>query len=93
MKHSQPTRQEKVDYVKKQCQTRQHHCHWPGCKEQVPPAMWGCRRHWFMLPPYLRNKVWEAYQPGQEIRRTPSREYVQVAREVQRWIKEHYPAE
>ncbi len=30
--------------------------------------------------------VCRAYQPGQEVNGTPSREYVAVAREVQAWI-------
>lgn len=76
-------------YVHQQRQTRDHHCHWPGCIEQVPPAMWGCRVHWFALPKALRARVWRVYQPGQEIDMTPSEEYLQVAADVQRWIKDH----
>lgn len=64
-----------------------HTCHWPGCKSQVPPRLWGCKKHWFMLPKHLRDKVWSAYVPGQEISKTPSPEYVRVAEEVQAWIK------
>jgi hypothetical protein len=52
----------------------------------VPPAAWGCRKHWFMLPIGLRNKVWVAYRPGQEESKTPSRRYVEVAQEVRNWI-------
>jgi len=37
----------KADYVRSQGQTRNHHCHWPGCDKQVPPAMWGCKGHWY----------------------------------------------
>jgi hypothetical protein len=48
--------------------------------------MWGCREHWFKLPLRLRSKIWRAYQPGQEITKTPSKEYFAVAREVQEWI-------
>lgn len=77
---------DKADYVRSQGQSRIHHCHWPGCQVQVPPAMWGCRRHWFTLPHYLRSKVWKAYVPGQEISMTPSDEYLEVAAEVQAWI-------
>lgn len=76
----------KVAYVKSQRQTRDHHCHWPGCTEQVKPAVWGCYRHWMMLPKYLRDKFWATFRPGQETNYTPSREYVAVAREVQLWI-------
>ena len=68
---------------------RNHHtCHWPGCQKEVPPAMWGCSPHWFSLPVRLRNKVWAAYRPGQEITKTPSAAYIEVAKEVQAWIQE-----
>jgi hypothetical protein len=80
---------DKREYVKSQQQTRKHTCHWPGCARQVPPAMWGCKPHWFKLPKWLRDKVFAAFVPGQEIHMTPSREYVTVAREVQAWIKEN----
>lgn len=77
----------KADYVRRQTQTRQHTCHWPGCEKQVPPAMWGCKYHWFRLPQSLRNKIWETYKPGQEEGRTPvSRAYYDTAKEVQEWI-------
>lgn len=79
---------DKVSYVKTQGQTRNHHCHWPGCEKQVPPAMWGCKAHWFALPAILRAQIWREYKPGQEINGTPSVEYVEVAKRVQKWIKE-----
>lgn len=70
--------------------TGNHGCHWPGCKAKCAPAAWGCKKHWFMLPLTLRNKIWSTYHPTQEITKTPSREYVAVAREVQDWILEQY---
>ena len=76
----------KADYVRRQRQTRNHGCHWPGCERQVPPAMWGCREHWFRLPKRLRDAIWAAYEPGQEIRLDPSSEYLAVAQQVQDWI-------
>lgn len=79
----------KVAYVKSEGQTRQHHCHWPGCTEQVPPAMWGCTKHWYTLPASLRSMVWNAYTPGQEKTGRPSDEYLLVADLVQDWIAEH----
>lgn len=85
------TKDAKVCYVKKQRQTRPHTCHWPGCGKQCPPAKWGCYQCWMRLPKYLRDKIWAAYCPGQEVDATPSRQYVAVAREVQEWIAEHYP--
>lgn len=84
--------QQKVAYVKKQGQTRNHACHWPGCNKQVPPAMWGCKSHWFKLPQRLRNQIWANYSIGQEQNGTPSQRYLQVADEVERWIKENYGA-
>jgi hypothetical protein len=77
----------KVEYVLTQKQTRNHHCHWPGCDKQVPPAKWGCRQHWYMLPKQLRDRIWRTFQPGQEVNATPSGDYVAVAREVQDWIE------
>lgn len=78
---------EKADYVRRAANTdARHHCHWPGCETKVKPAVWGCRKHWYMLPQWLRNKIWAAYRPGQEESKTPSRRYVEVAREVQEWI-------
>lgn len=65
----------KVKYVLSQSQNRDHTCHWPGCPKQVPPALWGCAKHW--------------YTPGQEISMTPSEAYLEVAMEVERWIKQH----
>jgi hypothetical protein len=66
-----------------------HHCHWPGCELEVPPKMWGCRKHWFKLPAHLRARIWATYVPGQEITKTPSPEYIEVAQEVQKWIKDN----
>ena len=85
------TKSEKVAYVKQQGQTRDHHCHWPGCGKQVPPAMWGCKEHWFKLPKRLRDRIWAAFRPGQEVNRTPSREYLDAAIEVREWIESNYP--
>jgi hypothetical protein len=79
----------KAAYVTGQSQTRKHECHWPDCKEQVPPAMWGCKKHWFKLPAHLRRLVWANYRPGQEVDMRPSSDYVRVARTVQEWIAQH----
>lgn len=76
----------KANYVRRQPQTRGHECHWPGCGKQVPPAMWGCSRHWFRLPKYLRDRIWATYRPGQEKTMTPSDAYIAAAKDVQAWI-------
>ena len=77
----------KADYVRSQGQTRGHRCHWTGCEKQVPPAMWGCKVHWFKLPQTLRNLIWRTYKPGQEIDGSPSQAYIDAAYKVQCWIK------
>lgn len=68
----------KADYVRRAPHRAGH---------TVPPAMWGCKKHWFTLPALLRAKIWRAYKPGQEINMTPSDDYLKVAREVQAWIE------
>lgn len=65
-----------------------HTCHWPNCSKEVPPQMWGCQKHWFTLPKFLRDQVWKEYKPGQEITKTPSERYLAVALTVQVWIEE-----
>jgi hypothetical protein len=65
----------------------EHTCHWPGCGKQVPPKLWGCREHWYRLPARLRAEIWAHYRPGQEITKTPSREYIEAAKAVQDWIR------
>lgn len=78
--------EEKVAYVKAQPQTRAHTCHWPKCGKHVPPAMWGCKTHWFKLPARLRSAIWLTYKPEQEINMTPSGNYIAAANAVQQWI-------
>ena len=72
---------EKVAHVRAARSTGNHTCHWPGCDKMVAPAAWGCHRHWFRLPRVLRDRVWDAYRPGQE-----SPEYLAAASAVQTWI-------
>jgi len=78
-----------VAHIKAAGQFRNHSCHWPGCSVHVPPAKWGCRRHWYALPAPVRARIWRAYQIGQERSGRPSAEYVAAAREAQDWIRDH----
>lgn len=57
-----------------------HLCHARGCPRRVSPAMLMCRRHWWMVPKDIREAVWASYQPGQEIGKEPSGEYITAAR-------------
>ena len=63
-----------------------HTCHWPGCKRVVPPAMWGCRQHWFSLPAAIRKDIWATYWPGQEVDKKPSAAYLEAARRAQEYV-------
>lgn len=65
-----------------------HTCHWPSCEVVVPPKMWGSK-HWFRLPPILRNLIWRTYVPGQEITKTPSLAYIAAAVKVQEFCRAH----
>ncbi len=79
---------DKVAHVNATRQSRVHTCHWPGCQTLVPPAVWGCKTHWYQLPLTYRNRIWAAYRPGQEVDMRPSEDYVAIAEAVQAWIKE-----
>lgn len=57
-----------------------HHCHAHGCHVSVPPRLFMCRRHWFLVPKPLRDGIWATYRPGQEITKDPTPEYLDVAR-------------
>ena len=63
-----------------------HTCHRPGCAKEVTPMLWGCKPHWVRLPRHLRDGIWSTCVPGQEITKTPSREYLDAAQAVQAWI-------
>ena len=57
-----------------------HTCHAVGCKTTIPPEMLMCRRHWFMVPKTLRDRVWSTYRQGQCDDWNPSAEYCQAAK-------------
>jgi hypothetical protein len=56
-----------------------HLCHAEGCSTPVPPKMLMCLPHWRMVPKPLKDAVWDAYIPGQEIRKDPTAKYLDVA--------------
>ena len=74
----------KVDHVLSEAKKgdQGHVCHAADCPEHVPPAMFMCKRHWFMVPVPLRKRIWALYEPGQEITKDASPEYLEVAREA-----------
>lgn len=60
----------------------EHHCHASGCQIRVPPQMFMCKKHWYMVPAPLRKRIWDVYRPGQENDKAPSRAYMKVASEA-----------
>lgn len=68
-----------------------HFCHWPGCRETVPPKLFACKPHWYSLPLLIRRAIFQAYRPGQEIDKKPSAEYIAAAKAAQQWIKSRQP--
>lgn len=68
--------------------TPAHTCHAMRCDVQVPPRMFMCRKHWFMLPKAMRDRVWELYVPGQERRKDPTSEYIDHAMACVNFIAE-----
>jgi len=65
-----------------------HLCHATGCWNAVPPAKFMCRGHWYSLPPDMRDAVWAAYVPGQEKRKDPTPEYLEVTRRAIEYVEE-----
>lgn len=82
---------DKASYVREQPSDGKHTCHWPGCTKTVPPAIWGCKPHWFRLPSTIRVRIWAAYSPGQEVSKTPSTAYIAAAEAAQKWIRDLNP--
>jgi hypothetical protein len=64
-----------------------HTCHATGCKVPVPPKMFLCRRHWFRLPKPMQAEIWDVYVPGQEQRKDPTPEYLEVAQRCIRYLE------
>jgi hypothetical protein len=67
-----------------------HHCHAIGCEVRVPPRLFMCRPHWFMLPKHLRDAIWRTYRPGQEVDKNPSPEYIEAAQMARYWLAGNY---
>ena len=63
-----------------------HLCHAKGCPAPVPPKMFMCKPHWFMLPKATRDRVWAVYRPGQEITKDPSNAYMDVTTRAIAWL-------
>jgi hypothetical protein len=58
-----------------------HHCHATYCTTKVPPEMFMCKKHWFMLPKPIRDRIWQTYRLGQCDDWNITHEYANAARE------------
>jgi hypothetical protein len=65
-----------------------HTCHARPCNVEIPPKMFMCKRHWFMLPKTMRDAIWANYRPGQEIDKEPSAKYLEVAMAAVNWLSD-----
>ena len=59
-----------------------HTCHATNSTTPVPPTMWGCRKHWSMVPMAIRKRILATYRSGQCDDLSPSAEYCQAARDA-----------
>lgn len=63
-----------------------HTCHAMKCETEVAPRLYMCYSHWRKLPKEMQAAVWGAYVPGQEIRKDPTEEYINVTERIIRWL-------
>lgn len=61
-----------------------HECGWPGCKKETD--LWGCREHWYRLPPQLRQRLMKEYVGGRVFK---TAEYNGVIKEIEQFIATH----
>jgi len=63
-----------------------HTCHATDCHIKVPPEMFLCKNHWFLLPKVMRDMIWSTYRPGQCDDKNPSLEYCIAAKNAVMYI-------
>lgn len=63
-----------------------HTCHATGCTKAIPPEMFMCKKHWFMLPKRIRDRIWQTYRPGQCDDWQITSEYAEAAKEGVRFV-------
>ena len=79
----------KADYVRRAPNDGKHACHWPGCNAQIKPAFWGCFKHWSLIPYPLKQAIWDTYNPGQEISKSPTPAYLKAANDVEQFAQRY----
>ncbi len=59
-----------------------HNCAIPDCGARIPTSMLMCRRHWFMVPRPLRDRVNDAWSIAPDMRALESPEYMAARQEA-----------
>ena len=65
-----------------------HTCHAIRCTKTTPPRMFMCLSHWRMVPRAMQDAVWANYKRGQEIRKDPTDEYLDVTKKARLYVAE-----
>lgn len=39
-----------------------HKCFHPACDKQIDADLFGCRAHWYALPPDMRSRIWKTFR-------------------------------
>ena len=63
-----------------------HKCHAVNCDIEIKPKLFMCRKHWFSLPLETRIAIWDNYQRGQEVTKTPSKSYLEITKAAIEWL-------
>lgn len=67
-----------------------HTCHATDCEKEVPSKLFMCHTHWYALTKAHRDAIWAAYRTGQEARKDPSPQYMQVAKLAIQYLENKY---
>jgi hypothetical protein len=63
-------------------------CRWPGCERRASQASWGCRHHYFRLPPDFRRGLWHADREERKANGRLGQAWYAVAAAAEQWIAE-----
>ena len=55
------------------------HCPINGCSKQIDPSRLMCRRHWYLVPKLLRDRVWATWRSGAGVHSAEHRQAVLIA--------------
>jgi hypothetical protein len=62
-----------------------HECPYPTCRRRVPPHLFACRGHWYLLPETMRSVIWRAYRR----RETDPHAHIVAMAAAREWYDDH----